>query len=611
MVNDQEVMTLRLWCARFTDRRAPRRVTPVEDMADGLIASDLSVQVHKWTRQRRTVWAYAHNLGFDLCTSNLVDDLLKMRWEVTEFALGGAAPFIRMRQGDTSLTLSDSWSWFGVPLDQVADAMDMVKPPLPADTDSHDLWLERCRADVNILHDAMLTLMNWWDNEDLGKWNLTGAASGWNAMRHIPTPQRILIRPNDDECDHDRKAIYGGRRQVWRTGGYQYGHYTEMDLEKAYTTACRDLPLPMGRQCTFASLPTDHRWLDCTRWGAIAECVINTDTPIVPVRIGHSVWYPVGRFTTILAGPDIKECRRLGALELVGAGWLHALGYPLRPWATWCLRSLADESGQTPGVAKLVHRIWARSAVGKWAQRGFEVVPLGASPTIGWNYEEAWHSGKGVPAGIVDFAGQRYQVAAVNQSDNAYPAILAFVESYVRVAMGRVAAIVGPDHMVQMDTDGCIVDSVGATRAELSNQAIEPFRIRPKRHFHRIKVVGPQHLELDDTKRRSGIPGSAVPGKDGKLHAHTWPKLAWQMANGRAGAYVRPAQAYSIAATYAPGWVLSDGAVVPVELRLADDGTNQVVPWRETRYAASGRTLGPDQNRHLERYRDEEDTTRR
>lgn len=603
MVDDHEVMTLRLWCARFTDRRAPKRVTPISDEADGLMADDLSVQIHKWTRQRRTVWAYAHNLGFDLSTSNLVDNMLRLRWQVTEFAVGGQSPFVRLRLGDCSLTLSDSWSWFGVPLDHVADAMDMVKPPLPKPDDTPELWLERCRADVNILHDAMLTLMDWWDDEELGRWNLTGAASGWNAMRHIPTPQKILIRPDDDECDHDRRAIYGGRRSIWHTGGYRYGHYTEMDLEKAYTTVCRDLPLPMGRQCTFTSLPVDHRWLDCARWGAIAECVINADTACVPVRIGHGVFYPVGRFTTTIAGPDIAEARRLGYLESVGPGWLHHLGYPLRPWAQWCLSSLSDDKGRVPEVAKLVHRIWARSAVGKWGQRGFEVIPIGPSPNQGWGYEEAWHSGKCVPAGIVDFAGTRYQVAAVNQSDNAYPAILAFVESYVRVAMGRVAGVVGDSHMIQMDTDGCLVDAVGAKRAELANQAIEPLHIRPKRHFHRIKVIGPQHLELDGTKRRSGIPGSAVPGKDGKLHAHTWPKLAWQLEHGRAGAYVRPPQAYTMAATYAPGWVLSDGAVVPVELRLDPDGGNQVVPFPQTRWAASGATLGPHQNRHLEVYR--------
>lgn len=604
---DDEVMTLRLWCARFTDRRAPKRVTPIDIYADGMFGDDLAIWLHKYCKQRRTVWGYAHNLGFDLCTSSLIENLIALRWHVTEFAVNSGSPFVRLRNGDSSLTLSDSWSWFNTRLADVADAMGMRKPPLPKDTDSREDWLKRCMADTEILHNAMLALMDWWDSENLGKWNITGGASGWNALRHIPAPQRILIRPDDSECDHDRSAIYGGRRQTWQAGASRYGHYSEVDIVKAYTTVCSNMPLPLARQAVFTELPVTHRWLNCDRWGVIAECVVSTDTARVPCRLGNSVWYPVGRFRTSLAGPDIRELRDHGELESVGKGWLHQLGYALRPWAEWCIDSLADESGRTPEVAKLVHRLWARSAIGKWAQRGFEVIELGPSPNEGWHHEEAWHHGKNVPASIVDFAGTRYQVSAVNQSDNAYPAILAFVESYVRVALGRAISTVGDSHMVACDTDGYICDEAGLLRLSDANSAITPLELRVKCHYRSIKVIGPQHMELDREKRRAGIPASAEPGPDGKLHAHTWPKLAWQLANGRQGAYVRPHQTYKLAATYAPGWVLDDGSVVPVELELDDGGQNRVVPFPRTRYGLAGARLGPDQNRRLERFRDASD----
>lgn len=601
---DLEIMTMRLWSASFTDRRTAKRVKPLDIDEHGTTPEDLAAWVHKVARARRTVWAYAHNLGFDLCTSNLTDGLMALGWTVTDFAVGTGSPFVRLNRGDSVLTLSDSWSWFQQPLAKVAEAMGMRKPPLPKDTDTEQQWLNRCRMDTAILHAAMLALMDWWDREDLGRWNLTGSASGWNAMRHIPTAERILIRPEDTECDHDRKAIYGGRRQCWQAGGFRYGHYTELDIEKAYTTACRDMPLPIGRQATFANLPLDHRWLNCTRWGVIAECTINTDTPVVPVRIGRSVWYPVGRFTTTLAGPDVKECRDLGVLESIGPGWLHRLGYSLMPWARWCIDSQADGAPGTPPIAQLVHRVWGRSAVGKWAQRGFEVIQLGPSPIQGWGYEEGWHHGKDVPCSIVDFGGTRYQVAAVNQSDNAYPAVLAFVESYVRVALGRAIRATGDSHMVACDTDGYITDSDGAAMCDQASQAATPFVIRQKRHYRRIRVIGPQHMELDRTARRSGIPASAVQVAPGRLEATLWPKLGWQMANGRQGAYVRPRQTYTLAATYAPGWLLSTGQVVPVELSMDGEGRNQVTPWPLTRYAGAGDRLGPHQHRQLGRYID-------
>lgn len=603
MDGDDEVLTMRLWCARFTDRRTQRRVKPIDIEDDGTFGDDLAMFLHKLCKQRRTVWAYAHNLGFDICTSDLVRHLVDMQWEVTDFAVNSGAPFVRLKNRESSLTLSDSWSWFGCPLGDVADALSMVKPPLPKDTDTKSQWLARCRADTNILHTAMLTLMEWWDKNDLGKWNITGGASGWNAMRHIPAQQEILIRPDEDECDSDRAAIYGGKRYIWRSGHSRHGSFAEIDIAKAYTTVCGYMPLPLGRQCTFANLPLSHRWLDSVQRGVIAEVTVRTESPSVPCRIGNSVWYPVGTFRTTLAGPEIRECRDNGQLVAVGVGWLHNLGYALRPWARWCLSAMADETGATPAVAKLVHKGWARSAIGKWAQRGYEVIPLGPSPNSGWHHEDAWHSGKNVPASIVDFAGQRYQVAAVNQADNAYPAVLAFVESYVRVALNRAVAITGDASMVACDTDGYISSEYGPDVLADVNAAIAPLTVRIKRNYTRVKAIGPQHLELDREKRRSGIPGSAVPWKEGKLHAWTWPKLAWQLEHGREGAYVRPHQTYKLAATYAPGWVLQDGSVVPVEVRLDASGCNEIVPWPETRYAARGDVLAPDQSKRLERYR--------
>lgn len=601
---DDEVMTMRVWCAKFTDRRRQGRIEPEECQSDGTFGEDLAIWVDALASRRRTVWGYAHNLGFDLCTSDLVREMLTLGWSVTEFAVNSGSPFVRMRKASSVLTLSDSWSWFQCELGTVADAVGIPKPPLPHEDDSAATWLERCSADTEILHTAILTLMEWWDDKQLGKWNITGSASGWNAMRHIPSGERITIRPDQAECNYDRRAIYGGKRYAWHTGHSAAGHYTEIDIEKAYTNAVLFHPIPVGRQFAFNHIPNDHKWLDGERWGVIANATISTDTPLYPARIHGRVWYPVGLFRTTLAGPELGCARATGQLVSIESGWLHQLGWPLRPWAAWCLESMADQSGATPEVARLVHRMWARSAIGKWGQRGYEVVPLGPSPNSGWNHEEAWHHDANVPAGIVDFAGERYQVAAVNQSDNAYPAILAYVESYVRIALNKAAQITGDDRMVLCDTDGYLCADADDALIGTINAAIAPFRVRQKRHFRSIEVIGPQHMRLDGKPRTSGIPASAELHPDGRLHARTWPKLAWQLANGRPGAYVRPDQAYTMASTYAPGWVLSDLSVRPIEVTVGPDGDNLIIPWHRTSYAASGLGLGPYQNRHLEAHID-------
>ena len=622
---DNEVLSLRLWCARYTDRRPPKGKPARDETENGDTAEDLAVQLHLWTKDRRTVWLYAHNLHFDLSTSDLVNQLRIFGWQVTDFAVDGGSPFVRMERKDHHLTICDSWSWLPVRLEDVGAAVNIDKPPLPAEDDSRAAWLHRCERDVEILSAAMLTLMDWWDDNQLGRWSITGGSSGWNVMRHIEPSQRILIDPDSDKVRADREAIHGGRRGAWRVGQLPAGRYSELDLERAYTAVCAELPLPLERMVAFDSLPISHPWVTSDRHGILASVLIDTATPRWPCKIDNRVWYPVGQFWTVLAGPDIAEASRLGCLKAVGTGHMHRLGRALRPWALWCLDAQREDNASVPAVAKIVLKHWGRTTVGKWAQRGFTRVELGAAPTATWGFQEAWNHTEGVRAAIVDFGGKRWQVSASGDCDNAYPAILAWVEAYVRVALGRAIDVIGDDAMVCCDTDGMIVnvrklrgrnvtksdivfgkvilgDTIGAW-IEAANQAVKPLTLREKRTYHHVTVIGPQHVQLDDKRRFAGVPASAQPTQDGKLWARLWPKLTWQMSHGRAGTFIRPAQEYKICGTYAPGWVLASGRTQPVETAVDDSGVTRLVPWHATRSRPAEAVLGPDQNRALERYR--------
>jgi hypothetical protein len=622
---DSEVLSLRLWCAHYADRRPPKGKIARDEWADGDSGEELAHQLHEWTRDRRSVWLYAHNLHFDLSTSDLVNQLIMLKWEVTDFAVDGGSPFVQMRRGDRHLTICDSWSWMPQRLEDIGQAVGIAKPPLPAGSDSRVEWLHRCRIDTEILSQAMLTLMRWWDDNQLGRWSITGGSSGWNVMRHIPAPRRILIDPDPVKVAADREAIYGGRRGCWRTGDLPAGRYSELDLERAYTAVCAEFPLPLERMVAFDSLPVDHAWVTSERHGILAKVLVETDTPRWPCKADGRVWYPVGRFWTVLAGPDIAEAARLGCLREIGAGWMHKLGRALRPWALWCIDGQRDDNQDVPAVAKMVLRNWGRTTVGKWAQRGFTRLQLGPSPTGGWDLTEGWNHTQGVRANIVDFGGWRWQVTASGECENAYPAILAFVESYVRVALGRAIDVMGDDAMVMCDTDGMIVNvqklyprikplapcrgggiesaSGPDERIALANAAVAPLTLREKRTYHNVMVIGPQHLALDGKRRFAGVPAAAETDRDGRLWARLWPKLGWQMKHGRAGAFIRPLQHYLITGTYAPGWVLTDGRVRPVEVQADRWGNNQLQPWHAGRHAATGAALGPVQNRALERYR--------
>jgi hypothetical protein len=340
------------------------------------------------------------------------------------------------------------------------------------------------------------------------------------------------------------------------------------------------------------------------------------------VKIGGAVWYPVGRFTTTLAGPDIAEARRVGALRAIGPGHVHQLGAAMMPWARWCLAVQNGTHPDAPPAAQVAAKAWGRSVIGKWAAHAFSKLEVGGAPTDGWGYEEGFDHESRSRGGWVDLGGRRWWVWQDGEGDNSYPAVLAWVESSVRVRLGRVIEAIGPGCVVQADTDGLIVAerTIGTKAARghlvaprgLSGAArtkwvldclhpiLAPLTLRLKRTHAHVDVLGPQHLKLPAQRRLSGIAGTAVEQADGSYTARTWPKLQWQMGHDDRRGYARPEVTSRLRPHYAAGWLLADGRVIPPTARDGANGEPELVPWHATPHTGRDARLADVQHPQLD-----------
>jgi len=651
-----EVQALRCWHVR-ADYRAGGRALPGEHAeGGGTTTTDLARRVDRLARRWAETWLYCHNLNFDLAVTRLPLLLGNHGWAVTDMAIDSASPWLVLTSTRHKLAIADSHALWPVPLAELAHITGITKPPLP-DDDTPEAWMARCAADTAILHTALLQAMAYHDQHQLGRWALTGAATGWNTMRHLqhartskrartarqqaglpgidPAAQPIVIDSSPDAVTFDRQAIYGGRRQTWRHGRLPTGRYIEVDFERAYQTVMAHCALPRRRGRWFDSLPVDSQLIDDPhhQWGIIADVDLRTDTPRWPCRVpvtptalppGHEhdqtgmptdsktrVLYPIGQFRTTLAGPDIAEARRLGCLLAVGHGQVHQLGRALRPWATWSLAT--QDNPDTPAVVRLALKHQGRAVAGKWAARGWSKTIIGLSTSYGWGYTDTWIHAAGTRGAIIDVGGTKFLSVPDQDAPNAYPAVLAWIEAYTRVALGRAIDQLGASGMVQCDTDGLILDATRLTRLESGPDVpasahgpaggdvtaalvsllpdTVPLVLRAKTTYRNLEVTGPQHLILDGRKRWSGVPGTAARQPDGSYTAMTWPKLAWQMTHGDTRGYTRVVQTYRLASSYAPGWLLADGTVAAPECRQDAWGHPELVPYSETRYAARGDQL--------------------
>lgn len=594
-----ELHTLRLWAARLVVRRTKHGGGVGQADGWGYDSAELADQIDIWTQGQRTLWLYAHNLSFDLSVTRLPAELAGRGWKVTAHAVSSDAPWLRMRRGTCVLTMCDSWGWLRTELAAIGADIGVPKLPLPDWDDPDSEWLTRCQGDVDILARAMCELMDWWDREQLGSWTLTGSAGGWNTWRHKTTDPLPLIVPDELQTAADRQAIYGGRREAFRHGTLSGGPWVLLDFVAAYPTIAAHFPLPAARQGNFDSLPLDTSLLCGDQYGVIAECVVRLQAPRYPVRVRGRVVYPIGEFRTVLAGPELAEARSRGELVSIGPGWLHKLSPHMRQWARWVLDCSDATKSAVPPVCRRAVKHWGRAVIGKTAAKGWQTRPLETLGGTGWDYRPAWNAELQAASHLIDICGVAAEVISTGDGDNAYPAILAWVESWTRVYLARLMDDIGPEHVITCDTDGLIVERPYWLDDDFPPDTIGPLRFRPKNTYSEIRVIGPQHVITPGDRKLAGIPSSAEPNDAGELVALLWPKLASQMSM-RPGTtepgYLRPWASYTLPESTVSGHVTRSGLVTPLRATICRDGGTHVLAVPD---AAEGQFPPELQSRHL------------
>lgn len=613
---DGEIHRLRLWSAQAQYRHGHSPARARTARAEGLKAHEVAAWLDGQVKTTPPTWVYCHNLSFDLATTRLPILLTELGWTLTSHNLASDAPWAVMRKGRRTIRFADSHSLMPLPLAAIGAQIGMDKPPLPQDDDTDEAWFVRCRGDVEVTMAALLQLMDWWDQHALGHWSITGPRTGFNAMRHrcVPRPGyepitqvvwgegetgvigdgRCVIDPDPEARAFERATLYQGRRDAWRIGRQPRGMYVELDMMRAHLTAARTRRLPCKRGSAFPSMDVDSPLVCGEHVSIIAEVELDSERAAYPVRTRAGIVHPVGRFRTVLAGPEIAEARDRGELVSIGRGYHYRMSWHMQPWATWAEDTLAETYEPTPAAAYIAVKGWTRSVPGTWAARTSRKVMEGASPVQGWLAEPVLVGAEGTAGTIVHMAGRMEMVIRDQEADDAFPAVLSFIQSYVRVALSRMIDKIPDYRLVSCSTDSILIDASGwypwekrtNRRWELVYKAGEqaeflakwlapqsaPFTMLKKTVGADVRVLTPQHVRIDGDVRYSGVGRGADEVEKDKFRFMTWPKLGSQMGDGTSEGYVRNARTVDLSKVRVPRFAFDCGCTAAPRMARAESG---------------------------------------
>lgn len=642
-----ELHTLRCWSTDLVRRHERNPSRPRLESGDGTGAGELAEWIEARVKSTPTVWVYTHNLSFDLMVTRLPLVLIDRGWSISQHNLASDAPWARLVKGSKAIKLCDSASILPYSVRHLGEHLGLGKLELPEQDDSDQAWAARCRRDVEITRTALVQAMDWWDQRELGHWSATGPRTGWNGYRHLCIPRKDraqvmqrgpgteswgshghgfpVIDPDPDARKFERGALYQGRRESWRVGQLPEGTYAELDFRHAYLSIAQSFPLPCKRGLAFESLECSSPYVDNPNLSVIAETTVRTIVPRYPLRGKAGITYPVGTFTTVLCGPEIVEARNRGELVRIGKGYFYRLSWHMQPWADVMAQVIDAPQGEYPPMAGLLCKAWSRTVFGVWAARRSNVMLSGTSLEQGWHAEPCIDGDTGAPAVVLNMAGTWQYILRDQEADDSFPAVLAWVQSHLRVGLGAVIDQIPEEFLVNASSDAVLVQasprvfSPARTRGATVRRSgvwrgmqhtsrrlsafVPGLELRPKAIYSNVRVLSPQHLKLDGEVRMAGVSKDADELRQDYFVFYTWPRMGRQLGLSEERGYVRQWREVDLKDVTVNRWTAVDGCTAAPRATLGADGVPVLLgppdggcarhgqPWRERQWPDLARAL--------------------
>lgn len=479
------------------------------------------------TDQERPLYCFAHNLGFDLTIVDFWHWVEREDFNVEYFVLDDPPSFIIGTYNGRKIVWIDTLNYWRTSLKSIGNSVNLPKLDMPIGKATKSEWTKYAKRDVEILATAVVDLVGYIKNNDLGQFGLSGASMSMSTYRHKFMKHEIFIHDNRGGLSLERNAYYGGRVECFWIGKLTKSDVYKLDINSMYPSVMLG-KFPCKHLRCERKLTSPHFVKEVKEQGIVAHVKLNARKATYPVRLNHKLCFCRGQFETYLAGPELRRAYFNGDIVSILSYSLYDMKPLFVDYVNYFWKERQRYKKEGKDAYQYFVKIFMNSLYGKFGQLGYGSVDLlpeslerlyllegKIMPDCYRTKEQLYREGPPQATWKPLDLDRSLTVRRVNNAvvvkvpigehTESFPGIAAYVTSYARELLLKYLNFAGLSNTYYCDTDSLFVNKTGYRRLEQAG-------VVSATELGKLKLEGISHgatfnclkdyIFLDDFKRK-------------------------------------------------------------------------------------------------------------
>jgi len=510
-------------------------------------------------------YLYCHNQHFDFSVLAGSQELPARRWVLKNFFIKSSVFIMRFRKDKKTLFILDSGNIVKLSLAEIGETFNKPKLEVDFRTASMEELAIYCERDTAILRDFVLAFREFVIKHDLGNFRFTIASQSFTAFRHRFMKHDIFIHDNMEVIALERASYRGGVNEAYFIGILEDETYRSLDVNSLYAHVMRNNKFPTKLKWFTRRMTIDYLQDMLIDYAVISRVLVDIDEPVFPYKT-DKVYYPIGKFVTVLTTPQLKYALSKNWIIEVMDTAIYEQEYIFKEYVDFFYALKRKYKMAENFVYYMIAKFFLNGLTGKWGQKSRNYILVGECENWEYSIEEIMDFDTKKAVTEIRIGGKIYHEGTEHESFDSFVAIVAHITGYAREHTIKLRYKAGVENTFYIDTDSLTVNEKGYKNLKDELDEFELGKLQVQEIANKVIIRGAKDYKFGDKEKIKGIRKDAIYLGNNQYSQLHFMKTRSMMRLGIQNRAIMKRVTKKLKRIYDKGSVRKDGFVEPYSL---------------------------------------------